>query len=181
MARQSRPMAEMILWTGVVSRPDLVEMRGVLDRNSHRNPPDHFVGRISAADNRAEKQVHVYIRFGNDGVGPVHRPILARHIILYYTVNLDDQICYCYHVSLRKLMHFANREQPSVASQMSECLGAGTGCGWCIPILKRIHEHATRPQSGGEPDVASSLPVSPDEYAANRQTYIQTGQPRNQF
>src|ERR1043166_3814994 len=55
-------------------------------------------------------------------------------------VNLDDKICCCYHVSLRKLVNFARRERLQRASQMSQCLGAGTGCGWCIPILKRSEE-----------------------------------------
>lgn len=54
----------------------------------------------------------------------------------------DDEICYCYHVSLRKLWNFARREKPRRASQLCECLSAGTGCGWCIPILKRIQQQA---------------------------------------
>ena len=41
----------------------------------------------------------------------------------------DDKICYCYGVSFRKLFNFAMRSQPVKPSQMSECLGAGTGCG----------------------------------------------------
>src|SRR5262245_57313345 len=97
--------------------------------------------------------------------------------ILYFRVNLDDRICYCYHVSLRKLINFARREQPVRASQMSDCLGAGTGCGWCIPILKRIHERA-RQGNGAEADVIAALPATPDEYAGNREIYIQTKQPR---
>ncbi|MHC4411124.1 MAG: (2Fe-2S)-binding protein, partial [Planctomycetota bacterium] len=56
----------------------------------------------------------------------------------------DDLVCYCYRVPLRKLVNYARREKPSRASQMSQCLDAGTGCGWCIPILKRIHENADR-------------------------------------
>ena len=32
------------------------------------------------------------------------------------------------------------RTKPKVASQLSECGGAGTGCGWCIPFLKQIHQ-----------------------------------------
>ena len=61
------------------------------------------------------------------------------------------------------------REQPAVASQLSDCLGAGTGCGWCIPFLKSLHEQH---QAGdAEPD----LPVSPDDYAARRKQYHKSG------
>lgn len=51
----------------------------------------------------------------------------------------DDHVCLCFRVSLRKLTHYIEREQPSVASQLSECLGAGTGCHWCVPQLERLH------------------------------------------
>ena len=47
----------------------------------------------------------------------------------------DDKICYCYGVTMRKLIHFSRRVKPRCPSQMTECLGAGTGCGWCIPYL----------------------------------------------
>lgn len=60
-------------------------------------------------------------------------------------MNLDDEVCCCFHVSLRKLLHFVRRRRPGSAAQMSECLGAGTGCGSCIPLLTRIAE------SGGDP------------------------------
>ena len=91
-------------------------------------------------------------------------------------MDFDDEICLCYHVSLRKLIHFARRERPAAASGMSECLGAGTGCGWCIPTLRRIHAAAL-----AAPDVAPELPASPDEYAAARQEYILQKKPRNTF
>ena len=84
----------------------------------------------------------------------------------------DDKICYCYGVSLRKLANFARRVRPFHASQMSQCLGAGTGCGWCIPFLKKIAE---------DPNVLTELDLSPEEYEQNRKTYIDTKQPRNTF
>lgn len=83
----------------------------------------------------------------------------------------DDEICYCFHVSMRKLVHFARRERPQRASQMSECLGAGSGCGWCIPYLERIW---------ADPD-APSLADSPDDYARSRSEYIRSESPRNRF
>lgn len=83
----------------------------------------------------------------------------------------DDEICYCYHVSLRKLVNFAARTKPERPSRMTECLGAGTGCGWCIPFLTRI---------AADPACFELKELTPDEYAENRKKYIKT-QPRNAF
>lgn len=83
----------------------------------------------------------------------------------------DDLICYCYRVSLRKLCNYARRERPVRASMMRECLDAGTGCGWCIPFLKRIHEDPDR--------FASDL--TPAEYEAKRAAYRAEGQTPNSF
>lgn len=52
----------------------------------------------------------------------------------------DDDVCLCFHVPLRKVQGFLKREDPPVASLISECLGAGTGCGWCVRTLKELHE-----------------------------------------
>ena len=90
----------------------------------------------------------------------------------------DDEICYCYHVSLRKLVNYARRECPKKPSQMSQCLGAGTGCGWCIPILKRI---AAEHPSDILGDQTGVLALTPDEYANHRKTYIKSDQPKNRF
>lgn len=87
-------------------------------------------------------------------------------------MNLDDKICYCYGVSMRKLVNFARRERPQRSSQMSQCLGAGTGCGWCIPFLIKI---------AGDPDAFGVGELTPDEYAAARKSYIDHHKPRNQF
>ncbi|MHC4067867.1 MAG: (2Fe-2S)-binding protein [Planctomycetota bacterium] len=87
-------------------------------------------------------------------------------------MNPDDKICYCYDVSLRKLLNFARREQPQCPSRMSECLGAGTGCGWCIPFLIKIAE---------APDEFEVEGMSADEYAAKRQDYIRSDKPKNEF
>ena len=73
----------------------------------------------------------------------------------------DDFVCYCFRVSLRKLVNHARRERPARASRMSECLGAGTGCGWCVPYVERIW---------ADPD-AVSLDVDPEAYAAERRAY----------
>ncbi len=85
----------------------------------------------------------------------------------------DDLVCLCFHVPKRKIVSFCKRERPAVASLISECLSAGTGCGWCVPFLKRLHEQSMSGQAN--PD----LPISPREYARKRASYRATGQRPN--
>lgn len=86
-------------------------------------------------------------------------------------MNGDDKICFCYGVSMRKLVNYSRRARPKRPSQMTECLGAGTGCGWCIPFLIKIAE---------DPDAFALEDLSPQEYGQRRQAYIKT-QPKNTF
>lgn len=81
----------------------------------------------------------------------------------------DDTICYCFHVSQRKILNFIRIHQPRVASQISECGGAGTGCGWCIPFLKKYFQQSA---AGGEVDDGG---LTPEEYARQRGDYIRAG------
>ncbi|MDG2423331.1 MAG: (2Fe-2S)-binding protein [Phycisphaerales bacterium] len=81
-------------------------------------------------------------------------------------MDQDDHVCLCFHVSLRKLRAFIKRESPKVPSQISECLGAGTGCQWCVPFLEKLHRQA---EAGEEMDLA----VSPESYAKRRAAYKQ--------
>ncbi len=81
----------------------------------------------------------------------------------------DDHVCLCFRVSLRKICAYMEREDPPVASLISECLGAGTGCQWCVPFLKHLHAQHER---GEAPD----LRVSPEEYARSRLKYHRTGE-----
>ena len=83
-------------------------------------------------------------------------------------VEDDDHVCLCYHVSLRKLRAFLKREKPRVASQLCECLGAGTACHWCVPFLEDLYRQW---KSGREPD----LPFSPKDYAEERSVYRESG------
>jgi hypothetical protein len=82
-------------------------------------------------------------------------------------VDPDDHVCLCFHVSLRKVRGFLERENPPVASLISECLSAGTGCRWCVPFLKHLH---AQHQRGEMPD----LKVSPQRYAEARLRYHKT-------
>lgn len=84
-------------------------------------------------------------------------------------MNPDDHVCLCFRVSLRKIRNYIAREDPPVASLVSECLGAGTGCQWCVPFLRKLHDQHRR---GEDMD----LPIGPAEYAARRSTYRKTGE-----
>jgi bacterioferritin-associated ferredoxin len=106
----------------------------------------------------------------------------------------DDELCLCFHVTRRKVEQFLRSDRPRVASRLSECYGAGTGCGWCRPFLQRLHQQIVG--SGGEPSGAGGEstrreavagrhadsivdPIDTDtlglpdaaEYAASRATY----------
>lgn len=84
-------------------------------------------------------------------------------------MNDDDHVCLCFHVSKRKIVNYCQREKPPVASLISECLSAGTGCRWCVPFLEKLHKQC---MDGVEnPD----LPVSPEEYAKKRASYKKSG------
>jgi bacterioferritin-associated ferredoxin len=84
-------------------------------------------------------------------------------------MNPDDEVCLCFHVSLRKVRNFLQRENPPVASLISECLGAGTGCQWCVPFLRHLHaQHAK--------NELVDLRVSPQQYIAARSDFHKTGQ-----
>jgi bacterioferritin-associated ferredoxin len=80
----------------------------------------------------------------------------------------DDEVCLCFHVSLRKIRAYLEREDPPVASLISECLSAGTGCQWCVPFLKHLH---AQHKKGETPD----LRVSPEAYANGRLKYRASG------
>lgn len=73
---------------------------------------------------------------------------------------------------MRKLVNFARRTKPSRPSRMTECLNAGTGCGWCIPFLIKIAE---------DPDSFGVVDLTAEEYAALRKSYRESGHSKNSF
>ena len=84
-------------------------------------------------------------------------------------MDLDAKVCYCFHVTRRKLINFVRRQRPKVPSQLSECGGAGTGCGWCIPFLQQLHTQAV---AGGCIELET---LTSDVYARRRAVYIREG------
>jgi bacterioferritin-associated ferredoxin len=80
----------------------------------------------------------------------------------------NPEVCLCFHVALTKLRNFHRRRRMHVASDFAECHCAGTGCGWCVPHLERIHEQLAR---GEEP----TLSMSAEEYERRRSDYRARG------
>jgi bacterioferritin-associated ferredoxin len=84
-------------------------------------------------------------------------------------MQLDDEVCLCFHVSKRKILNHLRVHRPRVPSQLSGCAGAGTGCGWCIPFLKKYFEAAKLDQQAASDD------VSAQDYARGRGRYLREG------
>ncbi len=83
--------------------------------------------------------------------------------------DLDREVCLCFHVSHRKLVNYIRIEKPRRAVQLSDCFGAGTGCGWCRPFLHKIFEQAV-----ADRETDWELP-SDEDYARQRGTYVRAG------
>jgi len=84
-------------------------------------------------------------------------------------MDLDDEVCLCFHVTKRKLVNFLRVEKPRRAGQMSECFGAGTGCGWCRRYLEQMFQAAV---TGG---ITIEDEPTPADYARARAGYIRSG------
>ena len=82
------------------------------------------------------------------------------------------EICLCFHVTQRKIENFLRVEKPKRVGQLSDCFGAGTGCGWCRPFLQKLFEAAV--EAG---KTTAELPTA-EEYAEQRTRYIQAGKIR---
>ena len=98
-------------------------------------------------------------------------------------MDLDDELCLCFHVSKRKVQNFLRVEQPARPGQLSECFGAGTGCGWCRPFLRKLFEDAVeRGETRRDPHsslndaaITATEELNPAEYAHLRSAYVRAG------
>lgn len=77
-----------------------------------------------------------------------------------------SNVCVCFHVPQHKIVAFVRQTKPRVVSQLSECFGAGTGCGWCIPFLEKIFEALCN-----DPSASVDLGLSEKEYLERRRAY----------
>jgi NAD(P)H-nitrite reductase large subunit len=87
-------------------------------------------------------------------------------------MNLDDPVCLCFHVSRRKIIRFIKVEKPRRTSQLSECFGAGTGCGWCRPFLQRLmSENSDAVESAADRPDNDLDSMDLEQYRIARQTF----------
>lgn len=84
-------------------------------------------------------------------------------------MNLDEELCLCFHVTRRKVINYIRVEKPKRPAQLADCFGAGTGCGWCRPWLERLFEQAVLK---GETQI--DFPDA-EEYAKLRSRYVKAG------
>ncbi len=84
-------------------------------------------------------------------------------------MELDDELCLCFHVTKRKVVNFIRIENPRALSQLSQCYGAGTGCGWCRSFLQRLYEAHISGDVPKQPEPAAG------EYASDRSEYVRAG------
>lgn len=85
-------------------------------------------------------------------------------------MELDDEVCLCFHVTKRKVLNFLRVEQPRRAAQLSECFGAGTGCGWCRRLLARYFEEHQAGRLAAFDDALTT-----QEHALGRSQYVREG------
>ena len=85
-------------------------------------------------------------------------------------MELDDELCLCFHVTKRKVINYIRVEKPARPGQLSDCFGAGTGCGWCRTYLRRLFDEA-RGQAAAE--AGANRP--PRNTPAARAKYVRAG------
>ena len=83
----------------------------------------------------------------------------------------DDELCLCFHVTRRKVENYLRIEKPQAPAQLADCYGAGTGCGWCRPFLRKLFEAS---RAAGSGNAEADLPTAA-EYADSRSDYVRKG------
>ncbi len=91
-------------------------------------------------------------------------------------MEADDELCLCFHITWRKVLNYIRVHRVQLPSQLSDCGGAGTGCGWCRRQLERLTElSAESPPSALEVEqwLKDNSP-SKQAYAEGRAKYRQS-------
>ncbi len=94
-------------------------------------------------------------------------------------MKADDELCFCFHVTWRKVINYIRRHDLKHASQVAECYGAGTGCGWCRrQIIRLMDEVKSRPPENTDLDdwLANRTPTS-QSHAEGRAKYWKRKKP----
>ncbi len=58
--------------------------------------------------------------------------------------DLDSEVCFCNHVTKRKLLNFIRQRKPTTVEDLAGCLGAGTTCGLCKTRLREILQESLK-------------------------------------
>lgn len=97
-------------------------------------------------------------------------------------MQVDDELCLCFHVSCRKVLNYIRIHRVKVPSQLSECQSAGTGCGWCRAAMRRLVDCMEKfpPDDDVVDDWQSWLDTAmpntrSDDYSAGRKQHIDQG------
>lgn len=103
----------------------------------------------------------------------------AAGLLFEISMELDDEVCLCFHVTKRKLLAYLriNRSRMRRPSQLSECGGAGTGCGWCVGYLKRLFSEQVRSEIDNSkcdlsPAIDSGEPTA-EQHRSGRNSYLE--------
>lgn len=94
----------------------------------------------------------------------------------------DDELCLCFHVSWRKVINYIRIHKVRIPSRLSECQGAGTGCGWCRIFMEQLVERIDPSQPLPEDLDAwleEQMPAA-QAYARRRANYIARGKVRSE-
>lgn len=86
-------------------------------------------------------------------------------------MELDDELCLCFHVTKRKVINYLRVEKPRRPGQLADCFGAGTGCGWCRKALRRLFDE----YQGVASVEADTAEPTAAEYARGRTEYVKAG------
>jgi bacterioferritin-associated ferredoxin len=87
-------------------------------------------------------------------------------------MNLDDELCLCFHVTKRKVVNYLRVEKPRRAGELSQCFGAGTGCGWCRPFLERLFQRYRMEQPGSQEGGSHEDFPDAEHYSSSRASYL---------
>ena len=88
-------------------------------------------------------------------------------------MQADDELCLCFHISCRKVLNYIRIHQVKLPSQLAECGGAGTGCGWCRKQLEKllILSAGSPPRAGEIEEWLASNTPDRQKYAEARERY----------
>lgn len=92
-------------------------------------------------------------------------------------MEIDDELCLCFHVTWRKVINYIRIHKIRVPSQLAECQSAGTGCGWCRKAMRRLvdkmEDHA--PDASNMQQWLDEVYPSTSSYAGGRAKHIAEG------